>query len=432
MTLIRRFALPDILDALTGARVVAIIGARQVGKSTLARQIAENHLHSPVVSLDDAASREAATTDPTGFMASLPRPVVIDEVQRVPDLLLAIKVVVDVDNRPGQFLLTGSADLRTLPTIADALPGRVDYVTLWPLSESELAGTPETIYDDLLHDRPPFLERSAIGLGDLPSRIVRGGFPAIVDHTPRQRSRFFRSYLDTILMREIANTTSLRNPQSIVPLLRLLGAQTGDLVKPKGLSPELGLDDKTIKTYIEALERLFLVIRLPAWKSNLGHRIVKSAKMHIADPGLGAHLIGADETRITNDTQLAGRLLETLVVCELRRQAGWAATQPELYHYRDDQQREIDVVVEWPDGSLAGIEVKSSATVRGKDFAALRHLQRNLGAKFLCGIILYTGQRTLPFGPGLWAVPVDALWSERPRPVPPIVVTPGAVVRRRR
>lgn len=432
MALIERLVLPEILDALTVARVVAIVGARQVGKSTLARQIAERDMRASVVTLDDAATRAAAAADPTGFIASLSRPVMIDEVQRVPDLLLAIKAVVDVENRPGQFLLTGSADLRTLPTIADALPGRVEYVELWPLSESELAGTRETIHDDLEHGQPPFFERPTVGFGDLPIRIARGGFPAILDRTERQRARFFRSYLTAMLAREISETTTLRNPESIVPLLRLLGARTGDLVNHASLRPELALDDKTIRTYIAALERLFLVIRLPAWRSNLGHRIVKAAKLHIADPGLAAHLIGADGSRIGHDPQLAGRLLETLVVCELGRQVGWARTQPTLYHYRDDHQREIDVVIEWPDGSVAGVEVKSSATVREKDFGTLRYVQQKLGSRFKCGIILYTGQQTLPFGPGLWAVPVDALWSERPRPVPPIVVTRGAVVRRHR
>ncbi len=390
---------------------MCLLGARQVGKSTLARAIAAREHPARYLTLDDEATRHAAREDSTGFISRILEPTVIDEVQRAPDLMLAIKERLDTDNRRGQFLLAGSANILTLPTIADALPGRVDYVRLWPFSQGELAGRRERFIDRLLAGEPPQIDDAAIGREAYAARIVAGGFPDAQGRGARGRARFFDSYVASILGRDLQDIASVRDTGSVERLLRIVAARSANLVSSRAVAGELGVDHKTVAAQTRILENLFLVSQLKPWGVNLGARQVKTPKLYVTDTGLLAHLTNASAKRIVEDGTFAGPIFETFVAMELARQCDWTESSPSLFYYRDKQQREVDVVLELGSGEVAGVEIKTAASVDAKDFAGLRYLRDKLGGRFKTGVVLYTGKRTLGFGERLAAVPLCGLWT---------------------
>ena len=402
---------PTVVEALTEARAVCLLGARQSGKSTLARAIATDEHPAEYLTLDEEATRRAAREDPTGLIASVKGAAVIDEIQRAPDLMLAIKERLDTDDRRGQFLLAGSANILTLPTIADALPGRVDYVRLWPFSQGELAGRRESFVDRLLAGEAPHVEDAEVGRGAYAAKIVAGGFPDVQGRSPRGRERFFNSYVSTILSRDLGDVASVRDTASIERLLGIVAARSAGLLSSRGIAGELGVDHKTVMAQTRILEDLFLVWRLQPWHVNLGSRQVKTPKIYMTDTGLLTHLTNVNAERLTRDGNLAGSIFETFAAMELARQCDWAESPASLFHYRDKQQREVDVVIELRSGEVAGVEIKTAADARPEDFAGLRYLREKLGAQFKAGVVLYTGKRTLSFGDRLSAVPLRGLWS---------------------
>lgn len=396
-------------EAMESARVVALLGPRQAGKSTLALRMASERLSADYVTLDDDSALARADADPVGFIADRRTPLVIDEIQRAPKLLLAIKSQVDRDDSRGQFLITGSANLSRLPTVPDALPGRVDYLSLWPFTQGEIAGGREDFLAGLLAGEAPMVTGAPVGRGQYVERLLAGGFPEARVRVGASRRRFFEGYVRSIVDRDVVDTASPHDPDSVGSVLRLVAARSGSLARYEGIARDAGIDGKTAKSHIGILERLFLVRVRRSWHVNLGKREVKAPKLYVADTGLLAALIGTDAQRVQADGGLAGALFETFVATELERQAAWSPVPLTFWHYRE-REREVDVIVERPSGEVAGIEVKASASVRPGDFAGLVHLRDRLGPRFRTGIVLYTGERTLPFGPGLWAVPLEALW----------------------
>lgn len=402
----------DVVDALTDSRAVAVLGARQVGKSTLVAQIASDEHPARLINLDDDATAATARADPAGFIADIEGPVAIDEIQRAPALLLAIKRRLDADQTRGQFLLTGSANILSLPTVADALPGRVEYLTLWPLSQGELQGVREQFIDGAFAGRFPRLTGARVGRGALASMLVSGGYPEAQGRSPRGRTRFFSSYIASLIGRDLDDIANVRNVENIERLLFVIAARSGGLTSFHGMGRDLELDANTVRSHTKILEDLFLVRQLKPWHVNLGNRQIKSSKTYIVDSGMLAHLIGADERRIVDDGAVAGTMLESFVAMELLRQADCADRPVQLFHYRDKQQREVDVIIERHDGDLVGIEVKASATPSTADFTGLRYLRDKLGPRFKAGVVLHAGADTLPFGDRLAAVPVSGLWSQ--------------------
>ncbi|HKI67721.1 MAG TPA: ATP-binding protein [Solirubrobacterales bacterium] len=412
MVLVDRHIRPSLVGALSEARVVCLLGARQAGKTTLVRSVAADEHPGRYVSLDDPAALDVARNDPAGFVAGGDR-LVIDEVQRAPDLLLAIKRVVDSNPARGQFLLTGSANILTLPQIADALPGRVDYMTLWPFSQAELSGVRSGFIENALAGEAPSIEGAPVGRSAYSDLIARGGFPEAVEAGEARRRRFFAGYADSILGREIDEVSSLRDSEASGRVLRLLAARSAALTNFSSIARELGIDHKTVANHVRALDQLFLVVRLPAWHANLGHRVIRSAKLHIADTGMLCSLLGVDTDRLTEDGTLAGAVFETFVVNEVVRLVSVAelASLLSLHHYRDRRGNEVDLVLEHAGGDVVGIEVKASATPRLQDAAGLALLRDNLGDRFRHGIVLHLGPETTSLGDRLTAVPLMGLWS---------------------
>lgn len=398
-----------VVDAMESARAVALLGPRQAGKSTLAQVLAGGRVPADYLTLDDDPVRSAARADPQGFVAALGRRTVIDEVQRAPDLLLAVKSRLDRDRSPGQFLLTGSANLRRVPGVADALPGRLDYLTLWPLTQGEIAGRHEDVLQRVFDGDIPSIVDAPVGRHEYAEMLAAGGFPEARMRSPAARMRFFASYVGSIVDRDVADVARVQDPTAVGTLLGLVAARSGALARYETLARDAAVDGKTVKSHLEVLERLFLVrIRRP-WHVNLGKRQVKAPKLYVADPGLLAGMLGAGAGRVRDDDGLAGALFETFVATELERQASWSPQPLTFWHYREGE-REVDTIVEWPSGEIVGVEVKASATVRARDFTGLAHLRDRVGTRLRAGLVVYAGQRTLPFGNRLWALPLRGLW----------------------
>jgi len=339
---------------------------------------------------------------------------VIDEVQRAPDLMLAVKQILDQDQSPGQFLLTGSADLVTARVVADALPGRVEYVNLWPLSQAEVSGSLASVVDALLAGQPPQVMGAPRGRAASAELVVAGGFPDALRRTARQRTRYFRSYVQTVLGRDLPGIGQVRiDPSKLEQLLRVLAARTSGLVNYSALGRDLALDDKTVKAHLELLRQLFLLYRLTPWSGNLGARQVKTPKLLLADSGMAAALVGADAARYAAPDQgsLARMLLETFVVMELVKQATWSSTAVELFFYRDTEKREVDVVIESAAGDVVAIETKAAASVTNADIRGLELLRAKLGVRFKAGVVVYSGEHTLPMAERVWALPLSGLWQ---------------------
>ena len=410
--MLARHCTGKILKALADTPVVFLRGARQTGKSTLAQTLVSGEWPGRYLTLDDPAVLSAARSDPAGFVGGLAGPVVLDEVQRAPGLFLAIKAAVDRDRQPGRFLLTGSSEVLHLPSAAESLAGRMEILTLWPLSQGEIEGVTERFIDLAFSGRPLPISTSAPGFRTLLPRILQGGFPEMLGRRTSDRRRaWFSSYVTAILQRDIRDMAAITGLSDLPRLLALLAARMSGIVSFAEISRALSMPSTTLKRYIALLEATFLVQMLPAWSGDLGRRLVKASKLVLADTGLAATLLGVESERVEGEPTLIGRLLEDFVVMELCKQASWSKTGPRLYHFRAHSGEEVDIIMEDGAGRLVGVEVKASTSVGEGDFRSLRILAAATGKKFVRGVVLYTGRETVPFGKNLTAAPVSALWT---------------------
>lgn len=411
--LIPRRAEGLVREALGDTRVVLVNGARQAGKSTLTRLAAARTPEATVRLLDDPATLAAAADDPTGFVEH-DGLMVIDEIQLAPDLLRPIKVVVDLDPSPGRFLLTGSSRILALRTLPDALPGRMEIIELWPLSQGEIDGASDGFVDAAFIHGSAIEHASSLRRRDYLERAVVGGFPESLRRTPRRRAAFFDSYLTTLVERDVLQLATIERRGELMRLLGLLAGRAGGLLVPGTLAGQVGLPRTTLVRYLELLSSVFLIKRIPAWAPGHTQRLVGTPKLAFVDAGIACHLLGQDAHRLGEPGGAAGPMIENFVVMELARQLTWSDQRATLYHYRTKDKVEVDAVLETPDGRIVGVEVKAGATVRSEDLAGLRNLAAHAGDRFVAGYVLYAGQQTLPFGDKLRALPLDALWTVTP------------------
>jgi predicted AAA+ superfamily ATPase len=415
--MIERNLTPAVLAALADTPVVALHGARQTGKSTLAQAIATTAHPARYYTLDDSDVLSAVRDDARAFLDGLDGPVVIDEIQRAPQLLLAVKAAVDRDRRPGRFLLTGSAQLMALPRRADTLAGRIEVLTLHPFTQGELAGVRERLVDRLFGDaalaRAPASEIApAQGRSQVIDRVVAGGFPEAVSRSSQsRRSAWFRAYVETATERTVRDVSEIAGLPDLRRLLAALAYRSGSTVSAADLSRTLAVPQTTLKRYLALLEIAFLVQRLPAWSANVTSRLVKTAKIYVSDSGLLAHLLGADARRLADEPMLFGQMLESFVVAEIDRQVGWADTPVRLFHFRTHGGREVDLVLEDDRGRVVGVEVKATASPSSADFAGLRALAEAAGKRFHRGVVVCMAADAIPFGPMLQTLPLAALWE---------------------
>jgi hypothetical protein len=406
--LIERYSTQPISIALADTPVVMLIGPRQCGKTTLVQQFAGKGY--AYVTLDDDTVLAAARNDPAGFVRGFDR-VAIDEVQRAPELLRAIKLSVDRDRRAGRFILTGSADILTLPQVSESLAGRMEIVSLMPISMAEIA-----------RKKPAFLERAFTGklvkpgaalIGDkLVQAALVGGYPEMLRReSARRRQTWARDYIKAIVLRDVRDIAEVDRLDRLPALLQVLAHHSGQLTNFTQIGGQLGIDDKTTRRYIGILEQLFLVQRVSPWFRNRINRLVKTPKLHFLDSGLLAAMQGLTAEQIAKNRSRLGALLETFVYSEILKQTAWIEPSYTLSHYRDKDQDEVDFIVEDERGAMVGIEVKASATVRSSDFKGMRKLLQNSGGDLKLGVVLYDGETIVPFGDRLFAAPISCLWS---------------------
>lgn len=387
------------------------MGPRQAGKSTLVLELLQSAGGGSYRTLDDPDTLRAAELDPTGFVAG-DELQVIDEIQRAPRLLPAIKASIDRDRRPGRFLLTGSSNVLALPRVAESLAGRVALHVLWPLSQGEIRGVREGFLDQAFGAEKPGLERETLPRAELTEVVLRGGYPEQItgDWPPAQRTDWFRDYVTTLLQRDVREFGHMESLTQFPNLLRLLASRTANLMNAAEVSRASGLPYTTLNRYLAILEGLFLFQPLEAWTGNATKRLTRARKIHIVDSGLAAQVSRITTSGLESDFGPFGALLESFVVGELRKQAGWYHAVIDLTHFRTPAGDEVDVVMERDDGRILGIEVKAGSSLTGDVTRGLRRLAEACGPRFHRGIVLYGGAESHALGDRIDALPVSALW----------------------
>jgi predicted AAA+ superfamily ATPase len=403
-----RLVQASLQASLADTPVVLLQGPRQCGKTTLARRVAEPAGFG-YLSFDDDNLLRAARADPLGFVADLPPKMVLDEVQRVPEIFTTLKLVVDRDRQPGRFLLTGSADVLLLPKLADSLAGRLEVIRLHPLAQVELRQQSAGFLRQLFRAEFGVVVATRMGL-KLAELVVAGGFPAALTRQPPRRKAWYQAYVQTLVQRDVRDLARIAALDVVPRLLELAAGQTARLFNVSELAGPFGLSRPTVRDYLSLLERVFLVDLLPPWHVRQINRLVKTPKLHLGDTGVASALLRLDAPALHANRALLGQLLETFVFQELRRQASGQAEHISFYHFRHRDDHEVDIVLEQGE-LLVGVEVKASGTVRTEDFRGLRKLQEIAGDRFACGVVLYDGEVSLPFGPRLFALPIQTLWA---------------------
>ena len=416
--LVNRHLKAVIKELLEEEPVVILTGARTVGKSTLLAACAAAH-DTQVVDLDEVATRTAVTADPGLFVSSdQPKPVCIDEFQHVLPLLDAIKAELNRDLRAGRYLLTGSTRYSTLPVASQSLTGRAHIVTMWPLSQGELAGRRESALDALLSDPKSLITvtPSTTLRADYERIILAGGFPlALARQSGKARDRWFRDFITLVIEKDVLEIRKVRQRQVLPRILRRLAGQTGQLLNMSHVADAVGLDADIVSDYIGLLEAVFLVHRLDAFGQSITKRATRTPKIHAVDTGLAAYLLGVTKQKLdartpTTLTQF-GHLVETFAVNELIKQAGWSEHSVNFFHFRTKDQQEVDLVIEDDSGAIVAIEVKAAATITDNDFRGLRALRDKLGRDFVAGAVINLGQRCYTYEDRLHVLPLDKLWT---------------------
>lgn len=415
--LIRRHLTDLAEETLADTPITVISGARQVGKSTFMEQLLVGR-DARVVNLDNVADREAAIRDPDTFVAQYPEGLLaIDEVQRVPELMTALKANVDRDRRPSRFIITGSADLMTLRGSQESLAGRAETIPLDGLSQGEIAGTLEdfaTFAWELGGSGAPD-DRELYSRRDYPELAVTPSFPGMRDGTLRTRSRRLGNYVDRVLSKDTTDVTGIAHPDRLTQLLQLIaGRNSGEFVAAR-IGREVNIPERSLPTYLDALRSVYLVRILPGWSNNVAHRAVAIPKVSLCDTGLAAYLAGVDAEGLEQDASatLAGGFIEGFVLGELSKQRAWSSQEFALSHFRDSYGHEVDIVLENRRREVVGVEVKTTSTPRSGDFRGLEFLRNKIGEHFKAGVVLHTGTRSMPFGDRLWALPIATLWDHQ-------------------
>ncbi len=390
---------------LSDTPVLGIIGPRQSGKTTLAREIGGDRRF---ISLDNAATRAAALADPISVLRDVDS-AIIDEIQHAPELMLTIKETIDSDRRPGRFIVTGSANILTIQKMQESLAGRIELLTLLPLSQDELEDNGPAHFLDGLFAGDRFLEAGRDRA--LTGRVLTGGYPDAITRQNERRRDWFAAYARAVVERDLPDIANVERVADLSRLLQMLALVNGQPVNATELGRRLQIDRKTAQRYLALVEQIFVIRTLPAWSTNAVRQLMKAPKMHFVDSGLAAAVANITAPALDEDRTRFGNLLESFVLAELDKQCAWSNGRYAFSHYRDKDKAEVDIVVENQDGRIAGIEVKAAATVGRKDFAGLTKLAAAAGDRYAGGVVLYDGEQSLPFGEGKRAVPISALWS---------------------
>ncbi|MEV0380257.1 ATP-binding protein [Nonomuraea sp. NPDC050643] len=417
--LVPRHLIDVICQRLATRPVIVLTGPRTIGKSTLLNTCARKH-QVPVIDLDSPPVRRQVAEDPTHFAGGPLEPVCIDEFQHVPEILSAIKAELNVDLRPGRYILTGSTRYSALPRLGQALTGRAHIMTVWPLSQGELTGHRETFLDAMFADPGALVTAipSKTTRAEYERMILTGGFPMVLDLPDAERGHWYKDFVDMVIDRDVLEIRKVRQRHVLPLILRHLAARTASVANAADIAQQVGLEQRLVGDFISLLESVFLVHRLDAYSRTLSGKVGRSPKVHLIDSGLAAHLLGISQRKLNRRDSATltefGKVVETFVVNELVKQAGWAESVVRFGHFRTRDQREVDLVVESGEGEVIGVEVKAKSSIEEADFRGLRMLRDHLGDAFVGGVLLNLGQQSFRHDDRLFVMPVDRLWTPSP------------------
>lgn len=399
-----------IEEALKTRRVILLGGARQCGKTTLAKQIAKKD--TTYRTLDNLAIRQLAINDPQGFVKHTGKMLIIDEIQRAPDLLSAIKLVVDENTKPGQYLLTGSANIQSLPGVSESLAGRIRKVRLRSLAQGELLGSHPTFLDHAFDQKFKASKNNAYDRKTTLEIAFRGGFPEAIKLKARDRQQWHKDYIASLLERDLNDIAHINRLDAMRKLISVLAAWSSKFMDISAIGSGLSIRRPTIESYINALEALYLVEHVQPWTRTDYERVGKQSKLFMTDSGLMTSILRWNIDQVELDSDRSGKLIETFIFNELAAQVDANNGKYELFHYRDREQREIDFLIEREDHALLGIEIKAGSAISAADFKHLKWFRDNIAKQRpFIGIVLYTGEHAGSMGENLWAVPFGWLWD---------------------
>jgi uncharacterized protein len=409
----QRYIKNPISEALKDTPVILINGARQTGKSTLCNQLIQSGAFSgEIVTMDDATTLAAAQADPLGFLQSLQEHVIIDEIQRAPELFLSIKKLVDENRKKRRIILTGSADVMTLPKVADSLAGRIEIHQLWTLAQTEIHGKESQFLETLISPGKRFNNSKTIWK-DIIEAICKGGYPEVLQREAEdRRSKWFESYITSVLQKDIRELSNIEGLTQIPNILQLISTRVGSTINLSDISRLSGVKNTTLQRYMALLENVFMIFKIPSWSTNAEGQFVKTPKVFLNDTGLLCHLRGEGVESLNANRIIAGAFLENFVVLEIVKQLSWSGLYLKPYHFSIHGGSEVDLILEDRKKQLFGIEIKSTASVNQNDFKGLRRLAEIAGNKFQKGIVLYSGDQVIGgFEENMQAVPISALWA---------------------
>jgi predicted AAA+ superfamily ATPase len=395
--------------ALLVRRVVLLTGARQCGKTTLAKKLI--HEKGNYRTLDDPTLQRSAENDPQGFVKNQTGTLIIDEVQRVPVLIQAIKKAVDEDNRPGQYLLTGSANLQSLPGVTESLAGRIHKIRLRPLTQGEILGK-EPQFLSKAFNQDFAIQSESLDRDDILTVCLRGGYPEAVRLSPPDRSVWHRDYINALIERDLKDITKIQRHSAMHKLIKVMAVWSSKFMDVSAIGTGLSITRPTLESYLNALEALYITETVQPWSNTNYGRVGKQSKAFMTDSGLMSSLLNWRFDQVRLDPDCSGKAIETFIFNEIAAQVECGGGQYELFHYRDRDQREIDFIVERDDGALLGIEVKAGSALGKNDFKHLKWFKDHLaGPRPFVGISLYTGEHVVPFGENQWGIPMGKLWG---------------------
>ncbi|MCL1885422.1 MAG: ATP-binding protein [Dehalococcoidia bacterium] len=416
MDLIRRNVETLVRETLNDTPVTVIQGARQVGKSTLASMIARD-MDSESVTMDSDTALTAAEENPYEFVSQFhDRLLVIDEIQKCPELLNAMKLSVDNKRKPGRFLITGSANILHLKGANESLAGRAETIVLQPFSTGEIKGIKEDFVAMLMRSDTLENLRTAMPMSraDYARLVENGGYPDAYTRTEKRRRAYFKNYISRVLDHDADELSGLAHLDRLKTIHAMLAGNTSKIYVRANLSQLVGIPESSLNGYIRLLEDLCLIHSIPAWGKNYFRRAISKPKIIMSDTGLVCALHGISANFIANieNGNDFGPLLETFVIAEIEKQKVWSEYDYSLFHYRDTDKKEVDLVLELADGSVIAIEIKSSSSFSQEDFTGIKLLRDKLGTRFHCGIVLYTGTEAFSLGDRLFTAPISAIWQQ--------------------
>lgn len=402
--MIQRKAEQLVREALSDTPVVAIQGPRQCGKTTLAQTVAPEKTY---VTLDDGLILDQALRNPKAFLAAYPDGAVIDEIQRAPSLFLALKADVDKNRQPGRWLLTGSANVMVMPKLSESLAGRMEVISLWPLSGQELKGS-TTLVDKVFSNDSSF----GNGIEFDWQEILRGGFPEPVQRASENRRRaWFESYIKALIERDVRDVADIDGLAALPRVLRLLAAEAGDTLNVSGLSRETGIPHTTLSRYLSVLDAVFLTWAMPSWESGLSHRTIKAGRVTFVDSGIHSHLLGLNAQRLQSEPEMARRASLNFATMELRKQSTWSDVRPVLSHFRSIRRYEVPLILEAPDGRIAAFTVTEQLSASPRDLEALRFLESLIEDRLVFAGAFHAGSDVQKITDRMRALPISSLFT---------------------